>query len=102
MPHPLITLTVLVYATILLFGGSVTYFAYRAYRRTGTRAMGSLCLGLALVTVALIVHGSLYGVLYDGAAVLGFIPGILGATGFGLLLYSLYTRREQRGVGDTL
>lgn len=74
----------------LVLGGLITYYAYRAYRRTHARPLGLLALGFAIVTVGALLAGladQAFGL--DTSAVL-LVESVLTATGFGVILYSLY------------
>lgn len=95
MADPLAALLVLSYAVALLFGGSVSYFSFRAYRRTGAREFGVLCLGVALLTIGLIGHAEFGWALVADGTIRPVVPAVLSATGLGLVLYSLYARGER-------
>lgn len=73
MNDPLLQLAVVAANTVtLLIGGLVTLFAYRAQRRTGSRSLGLLAVGIGCVTV-----GTLFaGVLHQS----GFAPLLVGVT----------------------
>lgn len=83
-------------ALTLVLGGLVTYFSYRAYRRTRSRALRSLAVGFAVVTLGSLFAGVLDQVLPMAFGSLdGFLVGVLveswlTAIGFGVILYSLY------------
>lgn len=73
---------------ILIFGGVVVYYAYRAYRRTKSQAMLLLGLGFAFVTLGAIVAGVLYnaGTSLDTVITL---QAYSQAVGFFVIVYSL-------------
>lgn len=84
------TLLVALKTITLVLGGLITYFAYKAYRRTQAQPLGMLAAGFGVVTL---------GVLTAGAAHQGFginpervliIEAALTTVGFGVILYSLY------------
>ncbi|PSP80134.1 hypothetical protein BRC81_02790 [Halobacteriales archaeon QS_1_68_20] len=83
--------TVVAFKTLsLVMGGLVTYFAYRAYRRTEARSLGLLALGFGVVTLGAILAGALdqTGAFDREWALLA--ESALTAFGFGIILYSLY------------
>ncbi len=100
MADALAALLVFSYAVTLLSGGSVTYFAYRAYRRTDAREFGVLCLGLGLLTVGLVAHAGPGGPAAGGST-RSVVLAVLSAAGLGLVLYSLYAGRERTEVEET-
>ena len=75
-------------ALILVFGGVVVYYAYRAYGRTKSQAMLLLALGFAFVTL-----GSLLaGILYNAGTALDMVITLQAysqAVGFFIIVYSL-------------
>ncbi|MFC6613796.1 hypothetical protein ACFQAS_02270 [Halopenitus salinus] len=75
---------------ILLLGGSITYYATRAYRRTGDRSLRALAIGFGFVTVGALLGGILdQGLNWDIAIGIA-INSVLTAFGFGVIVYSLY------------
>jgi len=75
---------------ILILGGSITFYAFQAYRRTADPSLRALAIGFGIVTV---------GAILGGLADLGFtvdfavgvaINSVLTAIGFGVILYSLH------------
>lgn len=75
-------------ALILVFGGVVVYYAYRAYGRTKSQAMFLLGLGFAFVTLGALVAGVLYsaGTALDTVVTL---QAYAQAVGFFIIVYSL-------------
>lgn len=75
----------------LVLGGLITYLAFKAYRRTGEHSLGFLSLGFAIVTFGTLLAGAADQLL--GAAILTglLIESALIATGFLVIVYSLYT-----------
>ncbi len=82
---------------ILVLGGLITHFSYRAYRRTGTPEHWWLTLGFGVITVGAVLGGVLdlavetyYGedLLYTSV----LVSSSMTAVGLGVILYSLYVR----------
>ena len=74
----------------LLVGGLITFLAFRAYRRTRQRPLGYLAAGFGLVTLGLVLAGTLYELLnvplYTGI----LLESLLMLAGFLVIAYSLY------------
>lgn len=88
MTHPIL-LTALKTITLLI-GATITFFSYRAYRRTGVLALRALTIGFGIVTL-----GSLLAGVVDQFVTLGrdsaiVVESALTAVGFAVILYSLY------------
>ena len=83
--------SVAVFKTLsLVMGGLVTYFAYRAYRRTDARSLGLLALGFGIFTLGALLAGvldQLSGIDREFALL---AESALTTIGFGVILYSLY------------
>ncbi|MWV64169.1 hypothetical protein GRS48_04940 [Halorubrum sp. JWXQ-INN 858] len=75
---------------ILLLGGSITYYALRAFRRTGDPSLRALALGFGIVTVGALVGGVSHQFIGADLAVGIAIDGALTALGFAVIVYSLY------------
>jgi hypothetical protein len=88
MVHPFVV-TALKTST-LLFGGLVTFFAARAYRRTNARPLGLLALGFGIVTLGSLLAGAIDTVAALGRQNALIVESALTATGFGVIAYSLY------------
>jgi len=82
---------------ILVVGGLITYFSYKAYRRTGTPEQWWLSLGFGVITVGAILGGALdlvvemyfaEDLLYTSV----FVSSTMTALGLSVILYSLYVR----------
>ncbi len=83
--------TVVAFKTLsLVMGGLVTYFAYRAYRRTDARSLGLLALGFGVVTLGAILAGLLDQLVALDRDWALLAESVLTALGFGIILYSLY------------
>lgn len=75
---------------ILLLGGSITYYALRAYDRTGDQSLRALGMGFGVVTVGALIGGILHQFLGVGFGVGVAIDSTLTAIGFAVIFYSLY------------
>jgi len=86
-----ITSTVVALKTItLVLGGLITYFAFKAYRRTGSPPLRALALGFGTVTLGSLLAGVLDRVLDTAGTSVLAVESALTAVGFAIILYSLY------------
>jgi len=76
--------------TTFILGGVITYFAYKAYRRTGSRSLQSLAVGFGVVTLGSMLAGVVDQVLRLSRDVALTIEGFLTVIGFAIIVYSLY------------
>ncbi|APW97074.1 hypothetical protein CHINAEXTREME_04490 [Halobiforma lacisalsi AJ5] len=77
-------------AATLLLGGAVAGLAYRAFRRTGSRALRAVAAGFGFIVAGSGIAGLAH--LIGGSIALGVaIQSSCTAGGFAVLLYSLYT-----------
>ncbi|MFB6219300.1 MAG: hypothetical protein ABEH77_09050 [Halobacteriaceae archaeon] len=74
----------------LVLGGLVTYFAAKAYRRTGEPALRALAVGFGVVTLGALAAGALDQVLGADRSVALLVESLLTAVGFAVVVYSLY------------
>ena len=90
MVHPFVVTALK--TTTLLFGGLVTFFAFRAYQRTKARPLGLLALGFGVVTIGSLLAGAVDTIgTFDRETAL-VVESALTATGFGVIAYSLYAQ----------
>jgi hypothetical protein len=82
----------------VLLGGAVTCFAYRAYRRTGSRPLRALTIGIGLITLGGVFAGvidqavtTLLPAIVLSRSTAMLVESLFTAAGFAVLLYSLYT-----------
>ncbi|OAQ51429.1 hypothetical protein HTG_17205 [Natrinema mahii] len=75
---------------VLVVGGVITFFAYKAYRRTRQPALAYLALGFGLVTLGLVLAGMLYEVLGLPLMTGILLESLLVLAGFFVIAYSLY------------
>jgi len=86
-----VTATVVALKTItLVLGGLITYFAFKAYRRTGARALRALALGFGTVTLGSLLAGVVDRLLQTASTAALVVESALTAVGFAIVLYSLY------------
>lgn len=74
----------------LVLGGLITFFAFKAYRRTGSSALRALALGFGAATLGSLVAGVLDRVVLTSSAYALVAESALTAVGFAVILYSLY------------
>lgn len=75
---------------VLIVGGVITYFAYKAYRRTRQPALRYLSFGFGLVTLGLVLAGMLYEVLDVPLTTGILLESLLVLAGFLVIARSLY------------
>jgi hypothetical protein len=86
------TIIVVLMGATLCLGGAITYFAYKAYNRTGDRSLRGLMIGFGLVTAGALVGGiahQLFEFPLDTGIV---INAALTTVGFAVITYSLYVK----------
>ena len=84
-------------AVTLIFGGTITFLSYRAYRRTGSPALRALTFGIGLVTSGVILGGLLHQLVTLPLELSVSIQSVFTAAGFAILTYSLYTKEAPSG-----
>lgn len=94
MPHTTapewVTFALVVVKTLVaVMGAAVTYFAFKAYRRSRERPMGLLAAGFALVTVGGVLGGTVYELLAVPLSVGVLLEGLFVLVGFALIARSL-------------
>ncbi|MEY7849397.1 hypothetical protein AB7C87_09380 [Natrarchaeobius sp. A-rgal3] len=77
---------------VLVVGSVITYFAFKAYRRTRQRALGYLAAGFGLVTLGLVLAGMLYEILNVPLEMGILLESLLVLAGFLVIAYSLYVQ----------
>jgi len=75
---------------VLIVGGIITFFAYKAYRRTRQPALWYLSLGFGLVTLGLVLAGMLYELLGVPLMTGILLESLLVLVGFVVIARSLY------------
>jgi len=81
-------------ALTVVLGGTVTYFAARAARATGSRALRSLAVGFGIVTAGSLLAGAVDQLLGLGIETGVFVQSLLTAAGFAVLARALYVETE--------
>ena len=74
---------------IFITGGIITYFAFKAYRRTRSPPLGYLAAGFAMITIGAALGGVLYEVIDQPLAIGIIVEGLFFLAGFVLIAYSL-------------
>jgi O-antigen/teichoic acid export membrane protein len=88
MTHPILV-TALKTVTLLI-GATITFFSYRAYRRTGVPALRALTIGFGIVTLGSLLAGVVDQFVNLGRDSAIVVESALTAIGFAVILYSLY------------
>lgn len=85
-----VTIGLIVVKTLMVvMGGTITYFAYKAFRRTQSRSLGFLAAGFALVTTGSALAGFAFEILGVWLGLGVFVEGLFVLVGFSLIAYSL-------------
>ena len=84
------TLIVGLKTVTLLLGGLITYFAYKAFRRTDARSLQYLALGFAIVTLGSMLGGIVDQLLSMPREIAITTESGLTVIGFAVIVYSLY------------
>jgi len=84
------TLVIVAQTVVLVLGGSITYYAARAYDNTGDASLRALAIGFGIVTLGALVAGIVHQVLGFELAVGVAVSSWLTAVGFAAIVYSLY------------
>ncbi|MFC7128728.1 DUF7521 family protein [Haloferax chudinovii] len=84
------TMIIVVKTGILVLGGLITYFSYKAYRNTGAASLRALALGFGTVTLGAMLGGALDVILNVDLATGLLIDSVLTLVGFAVITYSLY------------
>jgi hypothetical protein len=91
-PHRVTTpIAIVVLKTLtLLLGSLITYFSYKAYRRTGAESLRYLSVGFGIVTLGALLAGVIDQVFQAGFRLGQMVETALVTLGFAVILYSLY------------
>jgi divalent metal cation (Fe/Co/Zn/Cd) transporter len=86
-----IATTVIILKTLtLVLGGVITFYSYRAYRRTASRALRALALGFGLVTLGALLAGIVDQLIAVDPNIALVVESLFTTVGFAIILYSLY------------
>ncbi|MHB9285984.1 hypothetical protein ACKVMT_02975 [Halobacteriales archaeon Cl-PHB] len=85
----------------LVFGCLLTAFAVRAFRRTGSKALRALAIGIGLLTLGDLLGGLVHQLIAVDLVVGVVIQSSFTAIGFAIILYSLFTD-DARPTGDVV
>lgn len=83
-------LVVAVKTATLALGGTITYFAVRAYRRTKSPALRALAVGFSLITTGAVIAGGVHQFSQLSLRNAVIVESLFIMFGFLVLLYSLY------------
>lgn len=75
----------------LVFGGVLTYLAYRAFRRTGSGPLRALAAGIGLLTVGVFLGTLLHQIGRLPLEYSLMVQSVFMAAGFATMTYSLFT-----------
>jgi O-antigen/teichoic acid export membrane protein len=84
------TIVIALKTLTLALGGLITYFAFKAYRRTGSPALRALAIGFGVVTLGAFLAGVADQALNMSRDAVLIIESGLTAVGFAAIAYSLY------------
>jgi hypothetical protein len=68
----------------------ITFYSYRAYRRTGARALRALALGFGIVTLGALLAGIVDQLIAVDPDIALVVESLFTTVGFAIILYSLY------------
>lgn len=88
-PQGIMIALIVIKTLIVVAGGTVTYFAYKAFRRTRNRSLGFLAAGFALITLGSVLAGLAFEILGVWLELGILIEGLFILAGFSLVAYSL-------------
>lgn len=89
-PHISTTVVVLKSLTLLL-GGSITFYALKAYRRTNSPALRALATGFGVITLGALAAGIVDQLVpMLGPTIALIVESLFTTLGFGVILYSLF------------
>jgi hypothetical protein len=94
-PHQITSTTLIIGFKVLtlVFGGLISYLAFKAFRRTRSRSLGALSLGFAIITGGTFLAGVFHQLLDADFQTGLLIESALIALGFLVIVYSLYTTK---------
>lgn len=90
MTPSLTTVVVALKTLTLLLGGSITLYAFRAYRRTGSAALRALAVGFGAVTLGALLAGIVDQLSPLDPELALVVESLFTTVGFAVVLYSLH------------
>lgn len=84
------TAIVMLKTLTLVLGSFITYFAYKASRRTGSSSLRVLALGFGVVTIGAMIAGIVDQILPLDPSLALALESLFTVVGFGIILFSLY------------
>ncbi len=75
---------------VVIVGGTITFYAYKASRRTGHPSLRLLAIGFGLITLGFALAGVIYELLSVSLLAGVLIESLLMLAGFLVIAYSLY------------
>lgn len=84
------TIVIALKTLTLVLGGLITFYAYKAYRRTGSRPLRALTIGFGVITLGAILAGAVDQLLSFPTSTALVAESALNAVGFAVILYSLF------------
>jgi uncharacterized membrane protein len=88
MTHPLVVAALK--TLTLCLGAVITYYSYKAYRRTEARALGALALGFGIVTMGAFLAGALDALAPVDRQLAFVVESAFTAVGFAAIFYALF------------
>jgi hypothetical protein len=91
-PHQVTTpIAIIALKTLtLILGAAIAYLAYKAYQRTGARALQFLAYGFGFITLGSLLAGVVDQILNFGFELGQLVETVLVTVGFAIIIYSLY------------
>jgi hypothetical protein len=85
----LLLLTLAARTIALLLGATIVAVAYRTYRRTRSRSLAPLAVGLALVTIGSFIESVLVGLTGLPIGLIHAVESVFVAAGFAIIIYAI-------------
>jgi hypothetical protein len=84
------TAIIVVKTGILILGGLISYFSYKAYRQTASPALKALAVGFGIITFGAFLAGAFDMFVNVSLAFGVLVDATLTLVGFAVITYSLY------------
>ncbi|MFB6119231.1 hypothetical protein [Halosegnis sp.] len=92
MTHPLVVAALK--TLTLALGAVITYYSYKAYRRTDAESLGALALGFGIVTLGAFLAGALDTLAPVPRQLAFVVESAFTAAGFAAIFYALFVDRD--------